>query len=74
MAPDTSKQDTTVAPKDTSDTNATDTSTIAIRRGLDALDLRVDGMPKRTFDLKGRNIGRQVLGRNRNTHTVIFRK
>ena len=74
LAPDTSKQDTTVAPKDTSDTNATDTSTIAIRRGLDARDLRVDGMPKRTFDLKGRNIGRQVLGRNRNTHTVLFGK
>ena len=74
LASDTSKQDTSVTPKDTSDTSVTDTSTIAIRRGLDARDLRVDGMPKRTFDLKGRNIGRQVLGRNRNTHTVIFRK
>lgn len=74
MKVDTSSQDTSVTPKDTSDTSVTDTSTIAIRRGLDARDLRVDGMPKRTFDLKGRNIGRQVLGRSRNTHTVIFRK
>ena len=74
LASDTSKQDTSVTPKDTSDTSVTDTSTIAIRRGLDARDLRVDGMPKRTFDLKGRNIGRQVLGRNRNTHTVLFGK
>ena len=74
MKVDTSSQDTSVTPKDTSDTSVTDTSTIAIRRGLDARDLRVDGMPKRTFDLKGRNIGSQPLGRSRNTHTVLFRK
>ena len=75
LAPDTSKQDTTVAPKDTSDTNATDTGVVAIKRVRDAQDLMMRVVaPKRVFDLKGRSVHRQPLGRTRNTHKVLFRK
>ncbi|SHJ35659.1 RICIN domain-containing protein [Fibrobacter sp. UWP2] len=54
------------------DTSKTDTSTTRITRALDrepALDA-----PKRTFDLKGRSVRGQTLGRNRETYTVIFQK
>ncbi|MBR4348552.1 MAG: RICIN domain-containing protein [Fibrobacter sp.] len=70
---DTSK----VEPPDTSvvDTGKTDstgdTSSVKIVR---LRDTRVDLTPARTFDLKGRSIGRQPLGRSRNTHKVLFKK
>jgi len=67
-AGDTSDVDTgKVEPNDTTG----DTSSVKIVR---LRDTRVDMAPARTFDLKGRNIGRQPLGRNRNTHKVLFQK
>ena len=69
-AQDTSKVDTSVV--DTGKTDSTgDTSSVKIVR---LRDTRVDLAPARTFDLKGRNIGRQPLGRSRNTHKVLFKK
>lgn len=69
-AQDTSKVDTSVV--DTGKTDSTgDTSSVKIVR---LRDTRVDLAPARTFDLKGRNIGRQPLGRSRNTHRVLFKK
>lgn len=72
-AQDTSKvepPDTSVA--DTGKTDSTgDTSSVKIVR---LRDTRVDLAPARTFDLKGRSIGRQPLGRSRNTHKVLFKK
>ena len=66
--PDTSVADTgKVVPNDSTG----DTSSVKIVR---LRDTRVDMAPARTFDLKGRNIGRQPLGRNRNTHRVLFKK
>ena len=59
-------------PDTAADTSKTDTSTTRITRALDrepALDA-----PKRTFDLKGRSVRGQTLGRNRETYTVIFQK
>jgi len=69
-AQDTSKVDTSVV--DTGKTDSTgDTSSVKIVR---LRDTRVDLTPARTFDLKGRSIGRQPLGRSRNTHKVLFKK
>lgn len=69
-AQDTSKVDTSVV--DTGKTDSTgDTSSVKIVR---LRDTRVDLAPARTFDLKGRSIGRQPLGRSRNTHRVLFKK
>lgn len=66
--PDTSVVDTgKVLPNDSTG----DTSSVKIVR---LRDTRVDMAPARTFDLKGRNIGRQPLGRSRNTHRVLFKK
>ena len=66
--PDTSVADTgKVVPNDSTG----DTSSVKIVR---LRDTRVDMAPARTFDLKGRNIGRQPLGRSRNTHRVLFKK
>ena len=66
--PDTSVADTgKVVPNDSTG----DTSSVKIVR---LRDTRVDLAPARTFDLKGRNIGRQSLGRSRNTHKVLFKK
>ena len=66
--PDTSVADTgKVVPNDSTG----DTSSVKIVR---LRDTRVDLAPARTFDLKGRNIGRQPLGRSRNTHRVLFKK
>ena len=66
--PDTSVADTgKVVPNDSSG----DTSSVKIVR---LRDTRVDLAPARTFDLKGRSIGRQSLGRSRNTHRVLFKK
>ena len=69
-AQDTSKVDTSVV--DTGKTDSTgDTSSVKIVR---LRDTRVDLAPARMFDLKGRSIGRQPLGRSRNTHRVLFKK
>jgi len=56
-----------VEPPDTTDTSTT--IIVRLRDQVPALTA-----PKRMFDLKGRSVGRQPLGRNRNTHTVLFRK
>ncbi len=70
--PDTSSAgDTSVVAPDTSDTSKTDTS---ITRIVRIRDIQLQAAPTKIFDLKGRNIGRQPLGRNRNTHRVLFKK
>ena len=66
---DTSKVADTTKPADTTQVADTGKSSIARIR-----ELRVDLAPARAFDLKGRSLGRQPLGRNRASHTVIFRK
>lgn len=66
--PDTSVVDTgKVVPNDSTG----DTSSVKIVR---LRDTRVDMAPARTFDLKGRSVRGQPLGRGRNTHAVLFRK
>ena len=67
-AGDTSVVDTgKVVPEDSTG----DTSSVKIVR---LRDTRVDIAPARTFDLKGRSVRGQPLGRNRNTHKVLFQK
>ncbi len=66
---DTSKVADTTKPADTTQVADTGKSSIARIR-----EPRVDLAPARAFDLKGRSLGRQPLGRNRASHTVIFRK
>ena len=67
-------QDTSVTPQDSSDTSVTDSSTSIRRTLVDVRDLRMEGMPRRTFDLKGRSMRGQPLGRSRETHRVLFEK
>lgn len=70
--PDTSSAgDTSVVAPDTSDTSKTDTSITKIVR---IRDIQLQAAPTRTFDLKGRSVRGQTLGRNRNTHKVLFQK
>ena len=73
--PDTSKVADTTKPADTSkvaDSSKTgDSSKTSIARIRES---KVEFVPTRAFDLKGRSIGRQPLGRSRASHTVIFRK
>lgn len=70
--PDTSSAgDTSVVAPDTSDTSKTDTS---ITRIVHIRDIQLQAAPTRTFDLKGRSVRGQPLGRNRNTHKVLFQK
>ena len=70
--PDTSSAgDTSVVAPDTSDTSKTDTS---IKRIVRIRDIQLQAAPTRTFDLKGRSVRTQPLGRNRNTHRVLFKK
>ena len=70
--PDTSSVgDTSVVVPDTSDTSKTDTS---ITRIVRIRDIQLQAAPARTFDLKGRSVRGQPLGRNRNTHKVLFQK
>lgn len=70
--PDTSSAgDTSVVAPDTSDTSKTDTS---ITRIVRIRDIQLQAAPTRTFDLKGRSVRGQTLGRNRNTHQVLFQK
>lgn len=70
--PDTSSAgDTSIVAPDTTDTSKTDTS---ITRIVRIRDIQLQAAPTRTFDLKGRNIGRQPLDRSRNTHRVLFKK
>ncbi|SHM75239.1 hypothetical protein SAMN05720472_2098 [Fibrobacter sp. UWR3] len=72
MKPDTSSAgDTSVVAPDTSDTSKTDTS---ITRIVRIRDIQLQAAPTRTFDLKGRSVRGQTLGRNRNTHKVLFQK
>ena len=67
-AGDTSVADTgKVVPNDSTG----DTSSVKIVR---LRDTRVDIAPARTFDLKGRSVRGQPLGRNRSTHKVLFQK
>ncbi|WP_458450686.1 RICIN domain-containing protein [Fibrobacter sp.] len=63
--------DTSVVAPDTSDTSKTDTS---ITRIVRIRDIQLQAAPTRTFDLKGRSVRGQTLGRNRNTHKVLFQK
>lgn len=63
--------DTSVVAPDTSDTSKTDTS---ITRIVRIRDIQLQAAPTRTFDLKGRSVRGQPLGRNRNTHKVLFQK
>lgn len=73
--PDTSKVADTTKPADTSkvaDSSKTgDSPKTSIAR---IREPKAELVPTRAFDLKGRSIGRQPLGRNRASHTVIFRK
>lgn len=73
--PDTSKVADTTKPADTSkvaDSSKTgDSSKTSIAR---IREPKVELAPARAFDLKGRSLGRQPLGRSRASHTVIFRK
>lgn len=67
-AGDTSVVDTgKVVPEDSTG----DTSSVKIVR---LRDTRVDIAPARTFDLKGRSVRKQPLGRTREIHRVIFEK
>ena len=73
--PDSSKVTDPTKPADTSkvaDSPKTDDSSKASIARI--RDPKVDLAPARAFDLKGRSLGRQPLGRNRASHTVIFRK
>ena len=70
--PDTSSAgDTSVVVPDTSDTSKTDTS---ITRIVRIRDIQLQAAPTRTFDLKGRSVGWQPLGRAREIHRVLFLK
>lgn len=73
--PDSSKVTDPTKPADTSkvaDSSKTgDSSKASIAR---IREPKAELVPTRAFDLKGRSLGRQPLGRNRASHTVIFRK
>lgn len=70
--PDTSSAgDTSVVAPDTSDTSKTDTS---ITRIVRIRDIQLQAAPTRTFDLKGRSVRPQPLGRNRETYRKLFSK
>ena len=72
-APDTSDVGDTskVVGPDTSDTSKTDTS---ITRIVRIRDIQLQTVPTRTFDLKGRSVRPQTLGRNRETYRKLFSK
>ena len=59
--------DTSVVPNDSTG----DTSSVKIVRLRDQVPALT--APKRMFDLKGRSVGKQPLGRNRNPYPVYFR-
>lgn len=73
--PDTSKVADTTKPADTTkavDSSKTgDTSKTSIAR---IREPKVELAPARAFDLKGRSVGKQSLGRNRETHRILYRK
>lgn len=73
--PDTSKVADTTKPADTSkvaDSSKTgDSSKTSIAR---IREMKVDLAPARIYDLKGRSVGKQSLGRNRETHRILYRK
>lgn len=62
---DTSK----VVGPDTSGTTDTSTTRILLTR-----DIQLQAAPTRTFDLKGRSVRPQTLGRNRETYRKLFSK
>ncbi len=73
--PDTSKVADSTKPADTAkvaDSSKTkDSSKTSIAR---IRETKVDIAPARIYDLKGRSVGKQSLGRNRETHRILFRK
>jgi hypothetical protein len=73
--PDTSKVADTTKPADTTkavDSSKTgDSSKTSIPR---IREMKVDLAPARAFDLKGRSVSKQSLGRNRETHRILYRK
>lgn len=70
-APDTSDVGDTskVVGPDTSGTTDTSTTRILLTR-----DIQLQTVPTRTFDLKGRSVRPQTLGRNRETYRKLFSK
>ena len=70
-APDTSDVGDTskVVGPDTSGTTDTSTTRILLTR-----DIQLQTVPTRTFDLKGRSVRPQPLGRNRETYRKLFSK
>ena len=70
-APDTSDVGDTskVVGPDTSGTTDTSTTRIFLTR-----DIQLQTVPTRTFDLKGRSVRPQTLGRNRETYRKLFSK
>ncbi len=73
--PDSSKVTDPTKPADTSkvaDSSKTgDSSKTSIAR---IREPKVDLAPARIYDLKGRSVGKQSLGRNRETHRILYRK
>lgn len=73
--PDTSKVADTTKPADTAkvaDSSKTgDSSKTSIAR---IREMKVDLAPARIYDLKGRSVSKQSLGRNRETHRILYRK
>ena len=73
--PDTSKVADTTKPADTTkavDSSKTgDSSKTTIAR---IREPKAELVPARAFDLKGRSVGKQSLGRNRETHRILYRK
>ena len=73
--PDTSKVADSTKPADTAkvaDFSKTgDSSKTSIAR---IREMKIDLAPARIYDLKGRSVGKQSLGRNRETHRILYRK
>ena len=73
--PDTSKVADSTKPADTAkvaDSSKTgDSSKTSIAR---IREMKIDLAPARIYDLKGRSVGKQSLGRNRETHRILYRK
>ena len=67
--PDTSKVADTAKVADSSKTGDSSKTSIARIR-----EMKVDLAPARIYDLKGRSVGKQSLGRNRETHRILYRK
>lgn len=65
--------------KDVADTSVTDTLDTTVTDSIPPLlverfrDIQLKAVPTRSFDLKGRSVHPQTLGRNRNPYPVYFR-